>query len=118
MSLEVAPATEQDFVAVYGHRPRYSMQGYAARADGQAVAIAGLYRADGKNVMFLQTRGRVSPRAVVLLGRAVMDLARTRGTRIFALRDADLPTAGGLLRHFGFEPVGMTEQGEVYQWQG
>lgn len=116
MSLDVGPATEADYVALYGYRPPYSMQGYVGRRDGEPVAMAGLYRAAGKNVMFLQTRGQVSPRLVVLLGRAVMELARARGTRIFALRDEALPTADGLLRHFGFRPVGMTAEGEVYQW--
>ena len=117
MSFEVVPATEQDYVALYGHRPRYSMQGYAGRQDGEPVAMAGLYRAEGKNVMFLQTKGRVSPRLVVMVSRAALDLARACGTRIFALRDAALPTAGGLLKHFGFESIGETSEGEVYQWQ-
>ena len=117
MSVEVGPATESDYVALYGHRPPYSMQGYTGRQGGEPVAMAGLYLAQGKQVMFLQTKGRVSPRLVVLLGRAALDLARARGTRIFALRDEAQPTADGLLRHFGFQPVGMTTDGEVYQWQ-
>ena len=116
MSVEVVAATEADYVALYGHRPPYSMQGYTGRQGGEPAVMAGLYRAAGKNVMFLQTKGQPSPRLVVRVCRAALDLARARGTRIFALRDEALPTADGLLRHFGFQPVGMTTDGEVYQW--
>lgn len=118
MGTAIVPATEADFVAVYGHRPRYSMQGYAVRQDGRAVAIGGLYTADRRHVVFSQITEPVSRKVIVQVCHKVMTLVRARGTRVFAIRDTSLPTSASLLDHFGFQLVTKTAEGEFYQWLG
>lgn len=113
--MQIEPATEADFLAVYGERPKFTAQAHALRQDGTAVAIAGVYQSAGRAVAFLQINGPVSAKAIVRLVRVSMDkFVRTRRVPVYAIRDSGLPTSAGLLRHFGFQPV--TADGEVYQW--
>jgi hypothetical protein len=115
--IEIVPATVADIEAVYGGRQALSMQALAVREAGRAVAVAGVYYSDLRWVAFLQVTDGVSGKTTVRLAKAVIDkLVRPKRAPVYAIRDETLPTAAGLLKHFGFQPVAKTADGEVYQW--
>jgi hypothetical protein len=116
--IEIAPATAADVEAVYGRRQSPSMQAFAARVDGEAVAVCGLYYSERQYVAFLQLRGEVGGKTVVRLVHTMIDrLVRNKRAPVYAIRDESLPTSAGLLAHFGFRLISKTADGEVYQWQ-
>lgn len=118
MVTEIAPATAEDVVAIYGHPPPYSMQAYVIRQDGRAVGIGGLYYAGQRHVAFCRSVAPISRKVIVRLVRKVAEIIRGRGARVFALRDASIPTSETLLKHMGFQLVAATAEGEVYAWPG
>ncbi len=116
--VSVVPATIEDFVEVYGHHPERSFQGFAVRTPDHVAAVCGLYQAEGKVIAFSQIVPPVPRRGAVLAAKRLLALMRAKGGRVFALRDASLPTSGTLLEHLGFRPVGETPAGGVYLWHG
>lgn len=112
---EIVGATREDFVAIYGHVPPYSLQAYVIRDGSAPVAIGGLYYSDGVHVAFLNIAGAPRKRLVVQLCHKVMELIRQKRAVVYAVRDLELPTAPALLKHFGFEPVPSSS--EVYLCQ-
>lgn len=113
--MEILPATLEDFVALYGHAPPYSFQGFTVHDQGQPVGMGGLYYSNGALVVFSRINAVISRRVIVQVCRKVMTLARERGAQVYAMRDPAIATSAGLLAHFGFEQI---EDSEVYLWLG
>lgn len=112
---EIVPATLADFVALYGHPPPFSFQGFVVRQDGKPVGIGGLYFSNGSHVVFSRINAPIRKRVILAVCHKVMDLARQKRVQVFAHRDEAIATSPGLLAHFGFEQI---EDSEVYLWRG
>lgn len=115
MSAEIVAATLADFVALYGHPPPFSFQGFVVRDAGVPVGIGGLYLSNGAYVVFSRINAAIRKRVIVAVCRKVMDLARDKGVQVYAVREEGVMTSPGLLAHFGFEQL---DDSEVYLWRG
>lgn len=111
----IVPAKSGDYEALYGAPPPSSLQAYVIRQDERPVAIGGLYYQHGHHVIFSDMKCPVSKRDIVRMCHKVMELAAKKRTTIFGVR-GKLPTSINLLKHFGFEFVMDTPQGEMFRW--
>lgn len=111
---EIVPATLEHFVALYGHPPQFSFQGFTVLGGDKPVGIGGLYYSNGAHVVFSRITEPIRKRDIVRVSHKVMALARDKRVPVYAHRDQDVATSPSLLAHFGFEQ--MTS--EVYLWRG
>jgi hypothetical protein len=109
--------TADDYVALYGERPRFSMKGYAAELDGRVVAVGGLAFLPTATVLFakLDDSVRGHRRFIFCTGRVLAAMARDASAIAFA--DPKLPLTGKLLHRLGMQHVDTSPHGEVYRWK-
>ncbi len=113
-AVTLRPATEADFIAMFGARPRYRARALAAEIDGRLVGLGGLALVmPGEActcefwVCFMRATDEFRARPVVLhrAGLRMMDEARRlRIRRLVALAEPGIEPAERWLRRFGFEP--------------
>lgn len=115
--IEVRWATPADVDRFYGERPHQSFRALVI-ADGDTVhALGGVYYTKENAVAFMDLHEGARPlrKSMVKAMKIAMErLVATSRLPVIAICSEDEPTAPGLLRHFGFEPI---EEG-VYQWRG
>lgn len=112
---EIVPATADDYEAMYGEPPCASLQGYVVKKDGKPVAIGGLYYQYGRHVVFSEIKEPVRKRDILRVCHLVLGLAKQKRATVFSLL-GKLPTSINLLKHFNFQFVMNTPQGDLYQW--
>ena len=118
----IRPATTDDFRAVYGRAPVWRVQAVVAEdATGRRLGIGGVERQPTGLCLFMDISPEIEPRrrrrTLIRATRAVLDMARRAGQRVFAVRDADQPSSSAFLRHFGFAPFEASQQQEVWIWE-
>ena len=116
--IRLAPATPEDFAAIFGAPALWRIRGVTAHVDDVPAAIGGLtYAPDGAVMAFYAGREAVE-RFPVAIHRAVrtgLAEARARGVRrITTLCDARIAAAERWLARLGFTPLGD----DVWIWEG
>lgn len=115
--MEIDHATREDFITMLGEPPPYTFRGVVIRDNGKPVAIGGVMRAHGKQVVFTEFSGPVNKRCLILAWRKIRGIMASMHTTIYAIRDENQPTSESFLRHFGFEKFLDSDHGEIYRWQ-
>jgi len=115
--IEIRPATAADIAAYYGSSVAPTVRAVVAVMDGKPVGIAGVKYERGALMAFSEIRNEMRPhrKAIVKGARMAVDMIRRIGAPVYAV--GNLPTSDELLRHYGFERVGESRDGGVYQWQ-
>lgn len=105
MRTEIVPATLPMLTAFYGHAPQRSMFAFAGLADGQPLAIFGLYYDDARLVLFSDIRpeARRFKKRLVQGAFRVMALAREKAVPVYAVADC-VEGSVRLLERLGFKP--------------
>ena len=108
---EVVPATAEHFQSLRGSLPPRTVRAYTVVRDGQALAIAGVYRDGFNTVAFAEAidEGRADKRSIVKLKRAVVPMFKP-GTVAYA--DPAISGSEVLLEHLGFKEHG----GRIWVW--
>lgn len=102
----IVPATVEHFKSSYGDLPVFSMRAYSViNHNGDVIGIGGIYNSYGNWVAFVKIEEELlkDKRKIIQLKKKVMPLIR--GRKVYAVRDEDLETSEGVLKHFGFQPV-------------
>lgn len=114
--IEVRYATKADIEGYNGGPPFHTMRGVCVEIDGEIKGIAGVYRTDGGQMVFIDMDDELvnHPRVIVKAARMVLSLCE-RYTRVLAFADPEKETAERFAEHFGFTPTGgVSEHGKVY----
>ncbi len=113
----IRPSTLEDVIEMTGDTFPESIRSVTAEHEGKVVAIAGV-RHSSPPVCFSDIRPEIKehPRAVAIMIRRVRKMLSEYHVPIYAIADANEPTAPGFLQHVGFEFVTSAIQGEVYRW--
>jgi hypothetical protein len=103
-----SPATARDAEEWYQGPPETSFRGYAARCEGELVGIGGVFYLGGKPVAFSEIRGalRKNRKALAIGCRMLMELVEKTKGPVYAIANADEPTAAYLLIKLGWRPTG------------
>ena len=116
---EILPATKGDLVAFYGASLPMSVRGVVLRADGEPVAVGGVFIQDGAAIGFSEIKDGV-PRPkkhIIKTALGVLKLFRQH-PEVMAFANADEPSAPRFLEYLGFAPTGEhTANGDVYLWK-
>jgi hypothetical protein len=115
-SPSVRAMTAEDYVALYGERPRHSMKGYAALLNGRVVAVGGIAFLPTVTVLFAKMDDALRPHRRFIVGAAAFLAEMAREYNALAIADPHLPLSGKLLRSVGSHHVGSSPHGEVYRW--
>lgn len=107
MKVEVEPATVDDIRFFARDQQFPTMRAWAAREDGEPIALFGLSRGpDARWYAFLDITDAARPhkKTIVRTGKVLMDEARKMGLRyVYAQCDENEPLAARWLRSLGFE---------------
>lgn len=119
-NVEIGPTRLDDYLDMFGCPPPYRAKAVTVRENGRVIGIGGLqFHRDGV-VAFMDIAAGVDPakhkRTLIRAARAVMRMAAEAGRPVVAFRDVCQERSESLLRHFGFNPVGETGEGEVWIW--
>ena len=103
------PATQADFIAMFGRPPEHRARALAAEVDGRLVGLGGfmLVMPDESWVCFMRATKELRARPVALhrAGIRMLDEARRLGIRrLAALAAPGIEAAERWLRRFGFAP--------------
>lgn len=102
------PATYADAVAFYGKPAMFSFRGFVAEVDGAIAGIGGVYRENGRWVVFSEMGDAMRPRkkAIAKACRMLMQFLNQLGGPVYAFACPTEPTSGYLLAKLGFKPTG------------
>ena len=108
------PATQADFIAMFGHPPEHRVRALAAEIDGRLVGLGGLalvMPAEGDAcefwVCFMRAPDALRARPVALHRaglRMIAEAQRLGIRRLVALAEPGIEAAERWLRRFGFVP--------------
>lgn len=118
----VRPATAADIRALDDRPIPYRLQAVAVEDEARRLlGVGGLAFQPTGLTAFLDIAPGVDPRrhrrAIIEAGRHVMAFAVAAGRPVFVARDIGSAGSGTLLTHFGFAPVDVAGEQEIWQWQ-
>lgn len=113
--ITIRPATRADFEAMYGESPKKTMRAVVGDVDGEVVGIGGVYYDPAGVVGFLKITDAAAPYRFTMM-REARKFMQGFDIPIRAVRDPTSDGAGRFLMALGFERVGETASGEVYEW--
>lgn len=100
--IELRQATQRDIEDYYGRLPLCTMRGVVAVKDGEVLGVGGTYRYRGDTIVFCEMKDHAKKYRKYILKAAKMVLENLREKRVFAICDAEQPTAKQFLEHLGF----------------
>jgi N-acetylglutamate synthase-like GNAT family acetyltransferase len=114
-------ATESDFIAMFGHGPKWRVRALAAEIDGELVGLGGLGLMMPSETWcaFMQATDafRARPVAMHRAGLRMMAEARRLGIRrLVALAEPGIVKAPRWLARFGFAPEDI-DGATVWVWK-
>ena len=113
----VIPATREAVRQVYGDKPVRSFRGFTFERESRVIGCAGFYLDGSHVVMFFNgdhEEMKKDLRAVVVSGRAILELAKQKGLPVYADAEPKIPGSERLLEFLGFK----RDEGTVFKWQG
>ena len=111
-----AQATREDYETFAGKAPEFSFKGFVAKDDSGVHGVAGVYRENGHLVGFsgIGEKVRKDKKMIAKAARMFRKMCDALGEPVYAVQNANEPTAQGFLKHLGFEPTGyIGPAGEV-----
>ena len=116
------PATEADFLTMFGEPPEWRVRALAAEIEGRLVGLGGLGLMTPSEtwVCFMRATDefRAHPVALHRAGLRMMDEARRLGIRrLVALAEPGIAAAERWLSRFGFAPEKIDGE-TVWVWNG
>jgi hypothetical protein len=119
MSLRFEPLTEELVLRFYGKPQPYTMRGRALMRDAEVIGIFGIYRDQGFEIVFAQTKDGLwqeppppwFKRIIVAAMHTILGMANP-DKPLYAYAEPTKPNSRLLLEHFGFEPL----QNGAYKW--
>ena len=112
----IREATYADAVSFYGKPAMFSFRGFAAEIDGVVCGLGGVYRDNGRMVVFTEMGAAMRPhkKAIAKACRILMQFLNQLGGPVYAFASPTEPTSGYLLAKLGFKPTGeMGPYGDV-----
>lgn len=118
--IEVGMATAADLERFYGAIPGPTVRAVVVRRNGEPIGIAGLAQYGFALMAFTEMRDAAAAedaRAAVTAGLLQLKRwIRNAPGRVLATADPDQPGTAERLARFGFEEIGETEAGRLFQW--
>lgn len=118
---EVRWATAEDIDKFYGGRPRQTVRAIVALVGGEPAGVIGLAQEAGWTVAFSDMKPAIGPHLrslpVLFAIKEIMRLIRQSPGPVVAVANPDIEGSADTLRKFGFERIGRSDEGEVFQWQ-
>lgn len=111
MATKSRPATQADLLTFFGRLPDCSVRARVLEQGGEIVGVAGYFMAGGRAVVFSDLKGDVPNMTIWREAKALMD-----SLRVPALCIAE-NGSGPFLERLGWQYVGPSADGEVYEWQ-
>jgi hypothetical protein len=115
-SPRIRPMTADDFTALYGEPPRYTIIGWTAELRGAAAGVAGVAFVGETPILFANLTDALRPHRRFIRRAAAFLATQARKYGAVAVADPALPLAGKLLSHLGFDHIGRHPHGhgELY----
>lgn len=111
MKITTRPATAGDVLAFFGKKAPQTIRAHVMERDGEVLGIGGYYLAGGTVVVFSDLKDGVPKLRVWREALAMMDRLK------FPAICMATENSGRFLRRLGWQYVGPSDEGDVYQWQ-
>lgn len=113
--LSFRPIRLQDFS---GELVGYPVKGWTALLGDDPVGIGGIMFKGSDAIVFARTSPMLRRHPLILYKCAykLISLIKDLNLPVIAVADKDIPRSEATLEWFGFEYIGGSEYGEVYEW--
>lgn len=105
--IQIVPATRELLQAYSGEPVMRTVHAIVAIKNGKVIGAAGFYADTSRHVIFtgFDEEMKQHKREILRGARMLLGSLGKRRAPVHASRNANLTTADGFLRHFGFRPI-------------
>lgn len=112
--MKIEPLSRDKFISFDGSAPPVSMRGLCVTDGSCVLAVVGVSVIAGASFIVFGMKDECPKRFIIDGWRKFKDGYLCDKKEYYALVDEDLPTAPGLLRHFGFRHL----KDDIYIYRG